>query len=156
MASLAQLPPGRYEDPLTRIDWNAIDTDCWWLPPDALSLAGVPEFEALPASVRRRVSHVEYAHLLQAGLWLESVFMHAVKPGGCVIVATFGPEGPSRCSGLDVARYGADALHDEFGPRFRLLNHLTEIHKTPAGTTQQFTYCYCKVRSRKETQAVRQ
>jgi 2-polyprenyl-3-methyl-5-hydroxy-6-metoxy-1,4-benzoquinol methylase len=81
--------------------------------------------------------------------------MHAVKPGGCVIVATFGPEGPSRCSGLDVARYGADALHDEFGPRFRLLNHLTEIHQTPAGTTQQFTYCYCKVRSRKETQAVR-
>jgi para-aminobenzoate N-oxygenase AurF len=75
VASLAQLPPGRYEDPLTRIDWNAVDTDCWWLPPDALSLAGVPEFEALPASVRRRVSHVEYAHLLQAGLWLESVFM---------------------------------------------------------------------------------
>lgn len=75
MASLAQLPPDRYEDPLTRIDWSAVDTDCWWLPPDALSLAGVPAFEALPVPVRRRVSQVEYAHLLQAGLWLESVFM---------------------------------------------------------------------------------
>jgi len=45
----------------------------------------------------------------------------AVKPGGHVIVGTFGPEGPIRCSGLDVVRYDADALHGEFGPRFRLL-----------------------------------
>ena len=68
----------------------------------------------------------------------------AVKPGGHVIVATFGPEGPTKCSGLDVVRYGPDALHDEFGASFRLLKHLTEIHQTPAGATQQFTYCYCK------------
>ncbi|HZI82369.1 MAG TPA: diiron oxygenase [Casimicrobiaceae bacterium] len=75
MASLAQLPQDRYDDPLAHIDWDAVDTQCWWLPPDTLSLAGVPEFEELPACVRRRVSHVEYAHLLQAGLWLESIFM---------------------------------------------------------------------------------
>jgi 2-polyprenyl-3-methyl-5-hydroxy-6-metoxy-1,4-benzoquinol methylase len=67
----------------------------------------------------------------------------AVKPGGHVIVATFGPEGPTKCSGLDVVRYGADALHDEFGPDFRLVKHLTELHQTPAGSIQQFTYCYC-------------
>jgi len=70
--------------------------------------------------------------------------MHAVKPGGHVIVATFGPEGPTKCSGLDVVRYDPDALHDQFGANFRLLRHLTEIHQTPAGATQQFTYCYCK------------
>ncbi len=70
--------------------------------------------------------------------------MHAVKPGGHVIVATFGPEGPTKCSGLDVVRYGPDALHDQFGAKFRLLRHLTEVHQTPAGATQQFTYCYCK------------
>ena len=69
---------------------------------------------------------------------------HAVKPGGHVIVATFGPEGPTKCSGLDVVRYDPDALHDQFGVKFRLLRHLTEIHQTPAGSTQQFTYCYCK------------
>ena len=68
----------------------------------------------------------------------------AVKPGGHVIVATFGPEGPTKCSGLDVVRYGPDALHDEFGPSFRVLEHLTEMHQTPTGATQQFTYCYCK------------
>lgn len=69
---------------------------------------------------------------------------HAVKPGGHVIVATFGPEGPTKCSGLDVVRYDPDALHDQFGANFRLLRHLTEMHRTPAGATQQFTYCYCK------------
>jgi len=71
--------------------------------------------------------------------------MRAVKPGGHVIVATFGPDGPTKCSGLDVMRYGPNALHDEFGVRFRLLEHLTEVHRTPSGATQQFTYCYCKV-----------
>lgn len=69
----------------------------------------------------------------------------AVKPGGHVIVATFGPEGPTRCSGLAVMRYGADALRGEFGAGFRLVQHLTEIHQTPAGARQQFTYCYCKI-----------
>ena len=70
---------------------------------------------------------------------------HAVKPGGHVIVATFGPEGPTKCSGLDVVRYDPEALHDEFGAAFRLVQHRTELHQTPKGTTQQFTYCYCKV-----------
>jgi ubiquinone/menaquinone biosynthesis C-methylase UbiE len=68
----------------------------------------------------------------------------AVKPGGHVIVATFGPEGPTKCSGLDIVRYDAEALHDEFGVGFRLLKHLTELHQTPTGAIQQFVYCYCK------------
>ena len=70
---------------------------------------------------------------------------HAVKPGGHVIVATFGPEGPTKCSGLDVVRYDPSALHDEFGPSFQLVKHLTELHQTPAGSIQQFTYCYCNL-----------
>jgi 2-polyprenyl-3-methyl-5-hydroxy-6-metoxy-1,4-benzoquinol methylase len=69
--------------------------------------------------------------------------VHAVRPGGHVIVATFGPEGPTTCSGLPVVRYDADALHDEFGPAFRLTRHVTEWHRTPAGAIQQFVYCFC-------------
>jgi SAM-dependent methyltransferase len=68
----------------------------------------------------------------------------ALRPGGHVIVAAFGPEGPLKCSGLEVVRYGAESLHDEFGPGFRLVSHRTELHQTPMGTTQQFTYCYCR------------
>lgn len=70
---------------------------------------------------------------------------HAVKQGGHVIVGTFGPEGPTKCSGLEVMRYDAESLHDEFGARFRLVESLKELHHTPFGTTQQFLYCYCRV-----------
>jgi SAM-dependent methyltransferase len=69
----------------------------------------------------------------------------AVRAGGHVIVATFGPEGPEKCSGLDVVRYDSAALHGQFGPKFQLLDHLTELHETPWGATQQFLYCLCRV-----------
>jgi SAM-dependent methyltransferase len=70
---------------------------------------------------------------------------NAVKPGGHVIVSTFGPEGPTKCSGLDVVRYDAKSLHREFGARFRLLGHSKELHRTPFDTIQQFLYCFCRV-----------
>jgi 2-polyprenyl-3-methyl-5-hydroxy-6-metoxy-1,4-benzoquinol methylase len=69
----------------------------------------------------------------------------AVIPGGHVIVSTFGPEGPTKCSGLEVMGYDAETLHNEFGTRFRLIESSKELHCTPFGTTQQFLYCYCKV-----------
>ena len=67
----------------------------------------------------------------------------AVKPGGHIIVSTFGPEGPVKCSGLDVVRYDAESLREEFGRRFRLVESSRELHHTPVGTTQQVLYCYC-------------
>lgn len=67
----------------------------------------------------------------------------SVRKGGFVIVATFGPEGPEKCSGLPVARYSADGLHDAFGAAFRLLEHREEHHHTPFGTEQEFVYCLC-------------
>jgi 2-polyprenyl-3-methyl-5-hydroxy-6-metoxy-1,4-benzoquinol methylase len=69
----------------------------------------------------------------------------AVKPGGHVIVSTFGPEGPQECSGLEVMRYDAESLHGEFGGHFRLIESSKELHQTPFGTTQQFLYCYCRI-----------
>lgn len=71
----------------------------------------------------------------------------AVKTGGHVIVATFGPQGPEKCSGLATMRYDADSLHYQFGTSFRLIESATELHNTPFGTTQQFLYCYCKMES---------
>lgn len=58
----------------------------------------------------------------------------SVRPGGHVIVATFGPDGPDKCSGLDVVRYDAEHLHGEFGPKFRLLDSVRELHETHWGT----------------------
>lgn len=61
----------------------------------------------------------------------------SVRSSGYVIVSTFGPEGPTKCSGLDVVRYDADSLHDEFGACFRMVESSKEVHQTPFGTTQR-------------------
>lgn len=71
--------------------------------------------------------------------------MRSVKRGGNVIISTFGPEGPQKCSGLDVMRYSADTLHNEFGRDFLLIESSTETHLTPWGATQQFLYCFCRI-----------
>jgi len=70
---------------------------------------------------------------------------NAVTRGGHVIVNTFGPEGPTKCSGLEVQRYDAGSLHAQFGSRFRLIESKKELHQTPFGTIQQFLYCFCVV-----------
>jgi len=80
----------------------------------------------------------------QRAAYVRSV-ARSVKSGGHVIVSTFGPEGPAKCSGLDVVRYNANSLHDQFGVRFRLVESSLEIHRTPFGATQQFLYCYCRI-----------
>ena len=71
--------------------------------------------------------------------------LRSVRPGGHVILSTFGPEGPTRCSGLDVVRYDAASLHREFGEHFHLLDSFTQQHHTPFGTTQQFLYCHFRL-----------
>jgi SAM-dependent methyltransferase len=73
--------------------------------------------------------------------------LHAVKPGGHVIVSTFAADGPLQCSGLPVMRYSADGLHAEFGAPFELVRHAQEEHRTPHGSIQKFVYCYCRMHS---------
>ena len=68
----------------------------------------------------------------------------SVKSGGHVIVASFAPAGPERCSGLEVVRYSPETMHDEFGNDFELVDSTTQTHHTPFGTDQQFIYCYCR------------
>lgn len=70
--------------------------------------------------------------------------MRSLKPGGHTIVASFGPNGPLKCSGLEVVRYDPESMHDEFGSDFQLLNSLEEKHETPFGSSQEFIYCYCR------------
>ena len=70
--------------------------------------------------------------------------MSSLKIGGHIIVASFGENGPLKCSGLDVVRYSPETMHSEFGNEFKLIKSLNETHKTPFGTTQEFIYCYCR------------
>ena len=69
----------------------------------------------------------------------------AVRVGGHIIVATFAPDGPDHCSGLEVMRYKPESLHSEFGNGFDLVHSTNEIHHTPFGAEQKFIYCYCRM-----------
>lgn len=80
----------------------------------------------------------------QRARYLEQV-ARAVRPGGLVLVATFAEDGPERCSGLAVCRYNAAELHATFGERYRLISHERQIHATPWGAEQRFTWCLCRL-----------
>jgi SAM-dependent methyltransferase len=68
----------------------------------------------------------------------------ALRPGGHVVVATFAEDGPTRCSGLPITRYSATELHATFGSAFHLVESERELHRTPSGVEQRFTYCWCR------------
>ena len=63
----------------------------------------------------------------------------ALRPGGSLVVATFAPDGPTHCSGLEVVRYSLDGLLEEFGDSFTLQKGITDVHYTPRGAAQRFT-----------------
>lgn len=75
--------------------------------------------------------------------YIESV-ERSLKPGGHIIVASFAPDGPTKCSGLDVMRYSPEGMHAVFGSSFQLVESYRESHETPFATQQQFVYCYCR------------
>ena len=64
---------------------------------------------------------------------------------GHIVVTTFGPSGPDTCSGLPVARYSPEGIHDQFGNEFRKVGSESEVHRTPWGSEQEFVYCWCRV-----------
>lgn len=66
---------------------------------------------------------------------------HGVRPGGHAVMATFGPAGPERCSGLPTVRYDAPALAAELGVDFALAESFLAVHRTPWNAEQQFLYC---------------
>ena len=73
---------------------------------------------------------VRYVDVLKASL----------APGGTAIIAVFGPDGPMKCSGLDIRRYNVTMLEELLGPEFQLQTHELENHETPTGAIQQFLY----------------
>ncbi len=66
--------------------------------------------------------------------------LRAVRPGGHVIIGTFAPDGPERCSGLPVVRHDAASLGQMLGPSFELAESRSHAHHTPLGTIQRFQF----------------
>jgi ubiquinone/menaquinone biosynthesis C-methylase UbiE len=69
------------------------------------------------------------------------VVRRALLPSGQVIISGFGPEGPEKCSGLQVVRYDAAALAAQLGTAFALIDSSLSVHRTPRGVAQQFVHC---------------
>ncbi len=70
------------------------------------------------------------------------VLKRALLPRHHFIVATFGPEGPERCSGLEVQRYSIDDMAIMLAADYRLRAYELEYHSTPSGIEQQFLYAW--------------
>jgi SAM-dependent methyltransferase len=68
----------------------------------------------------------------------------ALADGGAIIMAAFAADGPARCSGLPVARYDAAGLAAEltaaYGEAVTVTGHRRELHHTPSGVIQPFTW----------------
>jgi hypothetical protein len=64
----------------------------------------------------------------------------SVRVGGALIVATFADDGPTHCSGLPVHPYSAVELADAFAAHFELVHDERELHVTPSGAVQPFTW----------------
>jgi hypothetical protein len=69
------------------------------------------------------------------------------------IIATCAPDGPPRCSGLPVTRYSAADLEAALGTRWQMINESRELHTTPSGTIQPFTWTAFFARPRQTSHA---
>lgn len=68
-----------YRDPLAGVNWSQLDTHGYWLPEAALSLYGLPGFDALAPEVRQRLSRYEFVNVMHCGLWLEGIFLQRMS-----------------------------------------------------------------------------
>ncbi len=122
------------------VDWYEADATRW-VPPYRFELwhdRAVFHFLTDPAERRRYVRTLE----------------HALHPGGHLVIATFGPDGPERCSGLPVMRYDAPALLETLGEGFVLREQRAEDHRTPEGAQQPFRFFRLQRRGARQPAAV--
>ncbi len=64
----------------------------------------------------------------------------ALRAGGHLIIGTFAPDGPERCSSLPVMRHDAESIGASLGDAFRLVESRPHEHRTPAGAIQRFQF----------------
>lgn len=76
-----------------------------------------------------------------------NVVGQSLRAHGDLVIATFGPEGPLKCSGLEIRRYGIEQMLELFGADFELRSHEFEQHETPSGAIQEFLYSWWQARN---------
>lgn len=64
-----------YQDPLSKVNWQSLERDQFWLPQPAISLYGLNEYQSLPMAQRRALSQFEFLNFVEAALCLEQLFI---------------------------------------------------------------------------------
>jgi len=65
----------------------------------------------------------------------------AIRTNGYLILGTFSEAGPDHCSGLAVRQYSQPSMSARFEKAFERIRCVTEDHKTPFNTVQNFLFC---------------
>jgi trans-aconitate methyltransferase len=117
----------RLGDPAAGVHWEVADITRW-NPPRRY---GVWHDRAVFHFLTEPEQRDAYRRALLAG----------TAPDALVIIATFAPDGPEKCSGLPVQRHDAASLAAALGSEFTLLGDWREEHLTPWGAAQKFIWC---------------
>jgi hypothetical protein len=67
-----------YRDPLAVLDWRSLELHSYWLPAEAISLNGLPEFDALSEVARMRLSQYELLGIAQTVVAAEAIATEAI------------------------------------------------------------------------------
>jgi trans-aconitate methyltransferase len=110
----------------SRIDWIHADLLTWQSPRRYRAWHDRAVFHFLTSSADRR----RYLARLT----------EATSPDSVAVFGCFAPDGPEYCSGLPVARHSAGELADVLGDGWRPISDDRQVHITPAGVAQPFTW----------------
>lgn len=70
-----------------------------------------------------------------------SIAEDAIKKDCYLILGTFSESGPKKCSGLEIKQYSETSMSARFEVAFNRIKCITEDHKTPFNTIQNFLFC---------------
>ena len=68
--------------------------------------------------------------------------LRSTRSGSHIVIATFSPDGPESCSGLQVQRWSQEDLAKLFADSCSVLRSGERSHVTPWGSTQSFTWLH--------------
>jgi len=116
----------RLGDRASTVHWVCADV-VEWMPTDTYALwhdRAVFHFLTEP------IERTHYVTIASAG----------IAGGGHLVIGTFAADGPEQCSGLPVMRYSPEDLAAVFAPSFEVVGSQREVHRTPWGAPQPFTW----------------
>ena len=122
-----ELARARLGDDAQRISWQVGDVTSMELPAAAFELW---HDRAVFHFLTERSDRVLYRKALG----------RALRPSGYLMIGAFSPAAPEKCSGLPVRRYSLEQLESEFAADFDIIGDSSDLHVTPGGVEQPYTY----------------